>query len=230
MTPVSVARLDDSVKPRSGGNCRHRRALTDAGSAAPRRRRAEDRPIDAHGNLSATGGRAVTRRAEPDAPPVREDGLQISEDRALQERFWTMERVAHGSFGVLVALGLLGLSGAGGPLSVATATSEGGSVRYARLARWETPSEMTVRFAAQRPVHRLTLIEPSPERFLVEGVQPQPARALATPEGLVLEFDAAEVPGARVTLRLRATRPGPSRLGVRVDDAAPVPLTGFVLP
>lgn len=170
----------------------------------------------------------TTRSIE--APPVREDGLQLGEDRVLQERFWTGQRVAWGAFALIGLLALSGLSGAGGPLATATRVTPEGELRHPRVARWTRSDEIAVRFAGAADRHRLALSDAFLERFAIEGVQPQPERALAGPEGIVLEFAATGGAGARVALRVRPERPGFARYAVALDGRAPVEVATVILP
>jgi hypothetical protein len=170
------------------------------------------------------------KNADTSAPPVRDDGLQLRENRALQERMWTMERVAHGLFGVAVLIGLSGLAGAGGPVAETTLTSEAGSVRLPRVARWETPQDFTIEFAESRATHVLRLAGPGMDRLIVEAMQPQPERSSAGPDSMVFEFSADDQAVARAAFRASANRPGLARLQFGLDDAAPVSATVLVLP
>jgi len=42
-----------------------------------------------------------------DQPAIREDGLQLEENRSLQRRFWQMQRIAWLGFGIVVLVALL---------------------------------------------------------------------------------------------------------------------------
>lgn len=65
---------------------------------------------------------------QPDMPPVRADGLQLAEDRRVQERIWTAERVSHVVLLLIVLAALAGVSGSGGLLSRTTLVSESGTI------------------------------------------------------------------------------------------------------
>ena len=163
-------------------------------------------------------------------PEMRDDGLQLDEDRQLQEKIWTAERIAHVVFGLLVLAGLVGLAGSGGPLARATLEGATGSVEYVRIARFDTAADLTIRFAAARPDHRVRIAGPFPDRVQIESVQPQPVREVAGPDGITFEFAAEAAQPASATLRLRPTTPGLSRLTIAIDDAAPLAATVVVLP
>lgn len=173
---------------------------------------------------------APPRVETTEGPPIRSDGLQLDEDRALQERLWTLERVVHGLLWLIVLLGLAGLAGAGGPLSRATAAGEAGTVDYPRILRWRTTDEIELRFADGARTHRLALAGGDLQRITVEGVQPEPSRTLAGNDMLVFDLETDGRPGATAALRLRPDQPGLIRLAIRLDDGAPAAVTMLVLP
>jgi hypothetical protein len=163
-------------------------------------------------------------------PEIRDDGLQLDEDRQLQERIWTAERVAHAVFALVVLAGLAGLAGSGGPLARARQAGEAGAIEYVRIARFDTAADVTIRFAAARPDHRVRIAGPFPDRAEIESVQPRPVREVAGADGITFEFAAEAGEPASATLRLRPTAPGISRLTIAIDDAAPLAGTLLVLP
>jgi hypothetical protein len=140
-------------------------------------------------------------------PGIRPDGLQLEEDRRLQERLWTAERVAHVVFALLVAAGLAGALGAGGPLASGTREIEGGEVDHPRILRWETSEDIVVR-----------LDDPAAPRLVLEG---------PVPESLALDFE----PGTRLAaLRVVPARPGLVGLGIAIGDGSAARFTLLVLP
>jgi hypothetical protein len=163
-------------------------------------------------------------------PSVRDDGLQLDEDRGLQERLWTIERLAHVLMALLVLAGLAGLAGAGGWLSQGREETATAVVDFPRFPRWDTGEEVDVRFKEPREVHRVELSGPVHRRWVVEEVSPPPLGATATAEGLALEFESEAAEGITVTLRLSARRPGPARLMLAADGAEAGTLRMFVLP
>jgi hypothetical protein len=159
-------------------------------------------------------------------PGIRPDGLQLEEDRRLQERLWTAERVAHVVFALLVAAGLAGALGAGGPLASGTREIEGGEVDHPRILRWETSEDIVVRLD-DPAAPRLVLEGPVPETLRLDAVEPQPVRATASPEGLALDFE----PGTRLAaLRVVPARPGLVGLGIAIGDGSAARFTLLVLP
>jgi hypothetical protein len=163
-------------------------------------------------------------------PSIRDDGLQLEEHRAFQERFWTVERFAWIVFGLLLVAALLGFTGSGGALSRTTAHMEGGSIDHPRVARWESADEMMVSFAAGAAERRLTLSPAFSEALQVEAIQPEPQSSAASGDGAVLTFDTDPEEAAEVTIHFRALKPGLPTFEARIDDGAPVSIGLLVLP
>jgi hypothetical protein len=162
-------------------------------------------------------------------PPVRDDGLQIEEDRGFQERFWTIERWAWAVFGLIILLALTGLAGGGGFLAHSTMQMEAGQVDYPRVARWEAADEITVVFASDNPEHRLTISPQFSKYFQIEDIQPLPDSTLISPAGETMMFKAEGGP-TQVVLHLRAQRPGLASYDLSLDGGSPVGATTVVLP
>jgi hypothetical protein len=171
-------------------------------------------------------------KAETSQPPIaiRDDGLQLDEQRGFQERFWTVERWAWMIFGLILLLALAGLSGGGGFLAHSVAELEAGEVEYPRVARWESSDEVTVTFGQQSEEHRLTLSPQFSQFFQLEDIQPLPDRSLATPAGEVMVFQSGDGAPAKVVLHLRSQRPGIARYDISLDGGRPVGVTTVVLP
>lgn len=168
--------------------------------------------------------------ARTEAPAIRDDGLQLDEHRDFQERFWVAERVAWVAFAAIILAALIGLTGAGGPLSRAKAASDGSEISYPRITRWEASDSLTVNFAPGGSERSLTLSPAFAESFQLEDVQPQPDRAEARPEGERLIFSLPAGKPATVTLHVRAHKPGPARYQARIDGTSVRTLSTFILP
>ena len=153
-------------------------------------------------------------------PIIRDDGLQLEEERSFQRTFWIMERCAWVVFALALACAIAGLTGAGGYFSRATFTLADSRIDHPRITRWEASDEITVTFAPGKGMHRLTLGPAFFDAFEVEGVAPQPERSLATAGGTMLEFRARPSAVSRVTLYVRALRPGLPRYMLTVDEAS----------
>ena len=168
--------------------------------------------------------------SDPDAPPIRADGLQLEDDRPFQEAFWTVERGAWVCFALLVLLSLAGLTGGGGPLSYGTVATEGGSIEYPQVARWKTPDDLTVQFGAGAAERSLTLSPGFSDSFQIEAIQPQPERSTVTNGGHRLTFRFSADAAGRVEIHLRPSGPGIAAFQATLDDGAPVELFTVVLP
>lgn len=164
------------------------------------------------------------------APSIRDDGLQLEEHRAFQERFWTVERFAWIGFGLLLLAALLGFTGSGGALSRSTAHMEGGSIDHPRVARWESADELMVTFAAGAEERRLTLSPAFAEALQVEAIQPEPTDSAISGEGAILTFDTDPGAPAEVTIHFSALKPGLPTFEAHIDDGAPVSIGLLVLP
>jgi hypothetical protein len=162
--------------------------------------------------------------------PIRDDGLQLEEQRGFQERFWTVERWAWMIFGLILLLALAGLGGGGGFLAHTKAEMEAGEVEYPRIARWESSDEVTVTFGQPGEEHRLTLSPQFSQFFQIEDIQPLPDRSLATPAGEVMVFQSDNRAPAKVVLHMRSQRPGIARYDISLDGGSPVSVTTVVLP
>lgn len=159
-------------------------------------------------------------------------GLELDEDRAFQERFWSVQRVAWLVFAAFLAAALLGLTGSGGPLSRAMLDTGAGSIDYPRVARWDTEDELRIRFAGTRDGGALTFTPDFRDLFAIEGFQPAPVDEAATQDGQRVIFDLGNGAGAReVVVAVRPLRPAlGARVHLRIDDGAPLALSTTVLP
>jgi hypothetical protein len=171
-----------------------------------------------------------SKQTEIKQPPIRKDGLQLEEQRGFQERFWTAERWAWIGFGLVLLVALAGLTGGGGPLAHATTTvSPAGEYEYPRVTRWEGSDDITVTFAAGGDEHRLSLSHAFSEHFQIEDVQPDPESMIASGDAEIMVFKAEEQSPAKVTIHIRALKPGLASYRVGLD-AASTAVTTVVLP
>jgi hypothetical protein len=156
------------------------------------------------------------------APPIRDDGLQVEDKRRLQRFFWSLERIAWAVFALVLLLAILGLTGSGGYFARATATFPAGEADYPQVSRWEASDELIIRFSEGADTRRLTL---SPEFFYyfeVGGMQPEPERSFTGGNGVVMEFSAEQGAPVNVAIYVRALHPGKVdyRIGLDGDAAA----------
>lgn len=146
----------------------------------------------------------MAHRTQPHIPTVRPDGLQLEEHRNRQERYWRVQRVAWWSFGAIMLLAALGLTGGGGTFQTRTVAFASATVELPRVTRWEGSDEMSITFRgpASRPEIRIT--QPFFDRFSIERIQPEPTETRLLPDAQALTFAAAGDPPHRVGIDLRA--------------------------
>lgn len=164
------------------------------------------------------------------APVIRDDGLQLEEHRAFQERFWSVQRGAWVAFGLLLLAALLGLTGAGGPLSRASAYLGGGTLEYPRIARWQSADEMVVRLSPGPAERSLTLSPDFTSTLQIQTIHPEPLRSVAGPGGTRLTFATVAGNEAEVQIGVTPLHPGYPEFAIRIDDGASRSLRMIVLP
>ena len=124
-------------------------------------------------------------------PILRSDGLQLDEDRALQRRYWRIQRIAWWGFGLIMLLAVLGFSGSGGMFQKQTVSFKDAVVEAPRVSRWEGSDDLTIRFGDAAPTHSVTLSQPFFDRFTLERIQPEPAENRLLPGSQSMTFPAA---------------------------------------
>jgi hypothetical protein len=103
--------------------------------------------------------------------------LEIDEDLAFQRKEWFAQRVGIAALSLFVVAALLGLTGAGGVLSHATAGEPGRalSVEYERFVRRGAMSTMTLRIHSDPPGFiQFWVSAPYLARVRVDSVAPMP--------------------------------------------------------
>jgi hypothetical protein len=154
---------------------------------------------------------------ELQAPPIREDGLQVDERRTFQRRFWTVERWAWIVFGLIIVAALVGVTGGGGYYEHKRIALPNADVDVPRVARWQTADDMSVKFTTGGQVHRLVLHRTFLDNFAIEQIQPRPERSYLTTDAQVMEFAAEGEPPHQAILHIRAVHPGIARYRLEVD-------------
>lgn len=164
-----------------------------------------------------------------DAPPVRDDGLQLSEPRVLQEYYWIAQRVAWAIFAIVILLALLGLTGAGGLFARAQILlADGGGIDYPRISRWLANEEIVFTIPASE--QSLILGETFEDTFEVTSFYPQPLLFEPVSEGYRVNFARSQSSFYEVTIFLNPRRPGVHSYAIAVGQAPMTNLRVFVLP
>ena len=152
----------------------------------------------------------------------------MSDDRRYQERLWTAERWAWGFFVLFTLAALLGATGAGGPLSRHQAVTAAGEIDLPRVARWQTPDHLAVRFATGG-AHTLLLSPQFSRAFQVEAIRPQPERVASGPDGQTVHLAGGDGP-AEAFVYFNPRNPGRAQYSIALDGAPPVSFSTLTLP
>jgi hypothetical protein len=128
----------------------------------------------------------------------------------------------------LVVCGAAGVFGRG-PLAKATTTSGPVTVEYERVARYQTPTRISIAVNGGRPDMRLFVSRSLLERIPLQAVEPPPVGSQPRADGAVLQF-AAGAPGGRVTLIAQPGTVGAVSHTITIDGAASVSFRQLVLP
>jgi len=166
----------------------------------------------------------------PPVPPIRPDGLQLTEHRSFQEKFWTVERFAWAAFLIVVILAALGLTGDSGVFGRATATLPGATLDYPSIARWEAPDQFNLHFDAGDPQRTVLLSPQFAASFLIEQIQPEPDSSQARADGTLMVFRVLDGGPTDITWLMRAKSPGLGTYEIAVDGGAAASLGILTLP
>ena len=151
------------------------------------------------------------------------------EDQSYHRRNWKVQRATFWLMGVLLAVGIAGGFG-GGPLSRRTIGRDGVSVRYDRIWRQFSDTEVEV---VIRPVAGTAVIALDRELVRELGdlkVSPAPLDVVSESSRLVYRFPVAGAGPAIVTFRLRPAHAGRLRTWIVAGAADTIPLSILVLP
>lgn len=160
-------------------------------------------------------------------------GLEVNEDRAWQEKFWTAQRFGWIVMALFILAVIAGLTGMGGPLASARAELGGGTIKYPRITRWQADDQLEVRLEQSSAANvELTLSPQFVHTFAISSIQPEPTQVQATAAGHRFMFETEPGGGERViAFNLRASKPVfEQTIGASLGDSRPVRLTITVLP
>lgn len=168
-----------------------------------------------------------------DTTPKVDDAISVGEDLAFQRKWWRFENLAWCLLVVALLADALGLLGRGWLARAERATPDGAlQVRYERVERAGTPSEMTLTFhqlaAAEQDI-RLVVSPSVVKQMGARRVIPQPAQSLLGPGGITYVFPATGAP-ATVSFSLEPSFPGMQHVTLTVPGEQPIRLRILVLP
>ncbi|MCZ0960985.1 hypothetical protein [Paracoccus benzoatiresistens] len=141
-------------------------------------------------------------------PEIRPDGLQLDEPRDRQRRYWRIQRIAWWTFGAVMLLAILGLTGSGGVFHTQTIHFANARAEVPRVSRWEGMDEVAIIFDNPADSHEVRISQPFFERFSVERIQPEPDQSLLAQGAQTMTFPTAGPAPHEVKLDLRATHFG----------------------
>lgn len=158
--------------------------------------------------------------------------VAVGEDLDFQRVWWKFERVVWSLFLLIIAADIAGLFGRG-PLSHAHMENRSIRVKYERIARYGTPSMVSVAFqpSALQPDGKFHLFvsESLVNELGTERVIPSPESTVIGNGGLSYTFPAT--PGkATAQFALQPAKPGSSDFTVEVPGDAPLHAHVFVMP
>lgn len=159
--------------------------------------------------------------------------VAVGADLEFQKRWWRFENIIWIAFTCVIILDLLGVFGRG-PLAKAHLRSADGSVQvdYERIARYSTPSNLTIRLtpaAVRKHDVQLWVSASMIHELGNQRVIPQPATSALDHDGIRYTFPAATVPDS-VEFSLEPKKPGLHRFGLRVDGSELLTGTVLVMP
>lgn len=151
-------------------------------------------------------------------PPVRSDGLQLDEQRRRQERYWCIQRLAWWTFGAIVLLAALGLTGSGGVFHTQRIGFETATVELPRVTRWEGSDELAITFHDPAALHQIRITQPFFDRFSIERIQPEPLETVLLPGAQSMVFPSAGDPPHHVGIDLRAGHFGWTAFDITIGE------------
>ncbi len=133
---------------------------------------------------------------------------------------------------LLVAAGLAGMTGGGGPMSHDRITIGRAMVTYPAVSRWQMADELAIDLRASNAETRITLPTVFLDTFAVENITPAPRLAWAGGNGhsYVFAIRGGDRP-ARIRFAVRALRPRWPRLPMPIAiDGQSATIAPVILP
>lgn len=176
---------------------------------------------------------AFSLEVDQDAVPKVDDAVAVGEDLTFQERWWTFERMIWSFFALVLIADALGLFGQGW-LAKATAggPQDGLALKYERIERATTPSQMDVRFdpnSATNGAHQLFVSDSVIGDLGAQRVAPQPAASQIGNGGITYTWPTTGG-ASRVLIQLEPAKIGVHHFTVQVPGRPAVQTRIVVLP
>lgn len=174
-------------------------------------------------------------RSQPVGDPIAKvnDEVAVGADLEFQKRWWVFEKVVWLAFTVVILLDVLGFFGRGPVASAQLRTADGSvQVDYDRIAPYETPSTLRIRFTTAAVRHgkiQLWVSDSMVKELGAQRVIPQPAASMLDQGGILYSFPAASVPDW-IEFALQPKKPGIFRFGLRCPDSALLSAKVLVMP
>ena len=167
----------------------------------------------------------------------RADGLEVNEDPAFQRRDWAAERVGWAAMAAVIVAALLGLFGQGifGKGTVGDAGAQISVDEYDRFLRFGKPTTLSVRLdpaSATDGEMRVWVSREYLQGFQIQGISPQPDRAMTGPERMTYAFGVGVGTGgpATITFELQPDKVGLVEGRVGLDGGRSLRLRQFAYP
>jgi len=166
--------------------------------------------------------------------PKRIGDIELEHDDRLLRADWKVQHAGWWVFAAIILAGLLGAFG-GGPLSRASFAdqSAGFSVRYERIARWETAVLMRITLLPRDDQSQTAMVwigNAYLEGAPVQWINPSPQRALTRADRTLYEFPIGAGQSGTITFEFRPERAGLHTLRIGRGEHAGAELSQFVLP
>ena len=176
---------------------------------------------------------AFSTKIDETAVPKVDDAVAVGEDLTFQEHWWTFERLIWSFFVLVLVADALGLFGQGW-LAKATAGGQQNALtlRYERIERATTPSQLEVRFdpaAATNGAYQLFVSDSVIGDLGAQRIAPQPAGSQIGNGGITYTFPSIGG-AARVLIELEPAKIGVHHFTVQVPGHPAIQTRVVVLP
>lgn len=168
-----------------------------------------------------------------DRIPRVDDAVSVGEDLNFQRRWWQFEKVAWAVLVLVLIADALGVFGRGWLARAHRDATDGTlHVRYERVERAGTPSEITLEFgpaAVHDKTVRLFANETIVKQLGAQRIIPEPTVSEIGPDGITYAFSVSGSP-AIARIALEPSFPGIHHIELRVPGADTIHASILVLP